>query len=110
MIDHTVAETVPITLTPVNPSQIVEGTPLTGHVSLGVFAGQEYGVWQMTPGVMTDVEDDELFVVLWGEATVTLEDDGSVIELGPGSVARLAQGMRTTWSVTETLRKVYVAR
>ena len=31
------------------------------------------------------------------------------IELRPGSVVRLEEGMRTIWTVRETLRKVYVA-
>lgn len=28
--------------------------------------------------------------------------------LGPGDVVRLAEGARTVWTVTETLRKVYL--
>ncbi len=38
--------------------------------------------------------------------------DGDVpppIEIGPGSVVRLVDGMHTTWTVHETLRKVYLA-
>jgi uncharacterized cupin superfamily protein len=31
------------------------------------------------------------------------------VELAPGSVVRLTAGMRTTWTVRETLRKIYVA-
>ena len=30
------------------------------------------------------------------------------IDIGPGSVVRLAEGMRTVWVVRETLRKVYI--
>lgn len=57
-------------------------------------------------GSSTDVEADELFIVLSGAATVRFAD-GGVIELGPGSVGRLHEGQRTVWTVTETLRKVY---
>ncbi len=32
-----------------------------------------------------------------------------MFELGPGAAVRLRAGERTTWVVTETLRKVYVA-
>ena len=55
----------------------------------------------------TDVEVDEVFVVLSGSATV--EGVGvEPIELVPGSTVTLAAGMRTIWTVRETLRKIYV--
>ena len=72
-------------------------------------AGVEVGVWEMTPGTATDVEVDEVFVVLAGAGTVTFDDDGEQVELGPGSVVRLRAGERTTWVVRETIRKIYVA-
>jgi hypothetical protein len=65
------------------------------------------GVWAMTPGVMRDVEVDEILTVLSGAATVEFQD-GSRITLEPGAVARLHAGQQTVWTVTETLRKVYV--
>ena len=66
------------------------------------------GIWQMTPGVVTDTEADEIFVVLAGRATVEFAD-GTVMEVGPGDVAVLTEGAKTTWTVHETLRKVYQA-
>jgi uncharacterized cupin superfamily protein len=80
-----------------------------GIAIVGDFEGREYGVWEMTPGAMSDVEVDELFIVIAGHAVVELESDGTRIELSPGSVGRLAAGARTVWTVTETLRKIYVA-
>lgn len=65
------------------------------------------GLWEAGPGTDTDVEVDELFVVLAGAGTVRFED-GEVIELRPGVVVRLHAGDRTTWVVTERLRKLYV--
>jgi uncharacterized cupin superfamily protein len=65
------------------------------------------GVWEMAPGTEQDTEVDEVFVVLAGRGSVTFED-GEVVELRPGVVVRLTAGERTTWTVTETLRKVYV--
>ncbi len=82
------------------------GTPSSGLVELDAFEGVDYGVWELTPGTVTDTESDELFVVLAGDATVRFED-GTSIELGPGSVVRLRAGERTEWEVRETLRKVY---
>lgn len=93
---------------PVDPTQVVTGSPTTGFRALAAVAGAEVGVWEMTAGTMTDVEVDEVFVVLSGSATVTF-DDGEVIDLGPGTVTRLREGDRTTWTVHETLRKVYIS-
>jgi uncharacterized cupin superfamily protein len=92
---------------PLEPEEApVAGTPSSGLVELDSFAGVDYGVWELTPGTVTDAEDDELFVVLAGDATVRFED-GTSIDLGPGSVVRLHAGERTEWEVRETLRKVY---
>jgi hypothetical protein len=66
----------------------------------------ETGVWEITPGVSTDVEADETFVVLSGAATVEVEG-GPALELAPGVVGGFAAGARTVWRVRETLRKVY---
>lgn len=108
MIDPVAAASIDIPLEAVPAEQIVAGSPTAGFVSLGEIAGSEYGVWEMSVGAMSDVEADELFVVLAGAATVDLLDDGSTITLSPGSVGRLTAGMRTVWTVTEPLRKVYV--
>lgn len=64
----------------------------------------------MTPGTASDIEADEVFVVLSGRALIEFVDPAlPSVKVGPGSVVRLGEGMRTTWTVTETLRKVYVA-
>lgn len=60
----------------------------------------------ITPGVVTDVEADELFVVLSGRATIEVEG-GPTLVVGPGDVAVLPEGAVTRWTVHETLRKVY---
>jgi uncharacterized cupin superfamily protein len=94
---------------PVPADQSVRGQPTTGAATVGEFAGLEVGVWEMAPGVMSDVEADEVFVVLSGSATVEFADGGTTLRLGPGDVVRLAAGTHTEWTVTETLRKVYLA-
>lgn len=93
---------------PVPPDHVVDGRPHTGVGGLGNFAGLEVGVWEMTPGVMRDVEADEVFVVISGAATVEFADGTAPLVLGPGDVVRLAEGAETVWTVTETLRKVYL--
>lgn len=94
--------------TPLDPATVVDGAPAAGSRALAAVAGVEVGVWEMSPGTATDVEVDEVFVVLSGSATVSFED-GESVELGPGSVVRLRAGEHTTWVVRETLRKIYVA-
>lgn len=93
---------------PVAPDQVADGQPRTGVGQLGKFGDLEVGVWEMTPGVMTDVEADEVFVVLSGSATVEFADGSTTLHLAPGDVVRLAEGAETVWTVTETLRKVYL--
>lgn len=93
---------------PVPVDQVVTGTPETGVRALGSFGGHEVGVWEMTPGAMSDVEADELFVVVSGRATIEFVDAGTWMLIGPGDVVQLRAGARTVWTVTETLRKVYL--
>lgn len=94
---------------PVAAVQVVTGSPTTGWVALGTTVdGAEVGVWEMSPGVMSDVESDEVFVVVAGRATVEFADGRAPISLVPGSVVRLDAGAATVWTVTDTLRKVYV--
>lgn len=93
---------------PLEASAITAGSAAASCLPLDERRGVEVGVWQLTPGEVTDVEVDEVFVVLSGAGSVTFED-GSRLELGPGAVVRLEAGDRTTWRVTEPLRKVYLA-
>lgn len=92
----------------VAPDQLVDGHPRTGVGELGQFGGLSVGVWEMTPGVMRDEEAEEVFVVLSGSATVEFDDGASPLSLTAGDVVRLAAGTKTVWTVTETLRKVYL--
>ncbi|TRW84738.1 cupin domain-containing protein [Mycolicibacterium sp. 018/SC-01/001] len=102
------AARVPVELTEVPADQSVAGHPQTGSVELGTLGAVEVGIWEMTEGIMTDVESDEIFVVLCGRATVEFADGAETLTLAAGDVVRLAAGARTTWTVTERLRKVYL--
>lgn len=105
--DHVDLTALAVPIEPVANERSVSGAPRDGAIEVTTFGDLEIGVWQMTPGVATDVETDEVFVVLSGAATVTFED-GREITLKPGTLCRLHEGQRTTWHVTETLRKVYL--
>ena len=96
-------------LEPVGAADVISGSPLAGSRSLVESPAFTIGVWEITPGVVTDTEADETFVVLAGEATVEFEGSERILQLVPGVVGQLAAGDRTTWRVTSTLRKIYVA-
>ncbi len=105
-------ETWPAAAVPV-PLAAVEtaaGDQSAGAVELGPFGDGSFGVWTITEGVSTDVEADEVSVVLSGRGSVEDLDSGAVVELTPGTVLRLAAGVRTRWTIVEPIRKVYVVR
>lgn len=79
----------------------------TGCVTLSEGA-VEVGLWEAGPGIDTDTEVDEIFLVLAGAGSVAFED-GSAIDLRPGVLVHLYAGDRTTWTITERLRKLYLA-
>ncbi|MEE6265794.1 cupin domain-containing protein [Streptomyces diastatochromogenes] len=93
---------------PLDPEQILSGDPVvTGKVLWESPDGSQIrGIWQITPGVVTDTEANELFVVVSGRATIEVEG-GQVLEVGPGDACVLREGDRTRWTVHETLRKAY---
>ncbi|TVY05770.1 DUF861 domain-containing protein [Mycolicibacterium porcinum] len=95
--------------TPLPEELVVRGAPTAGHRDLTTLSDVTIGIWEHTPGVSRDVEADEVFVVLSGDATISFDDGGPALDLRPGSLVRLHEGQRTTWTVRETLRKVFVA-
>ncbi len=102
------ATTIALDHEPLPADQVLAGAPTTGLAVLLETDSAEIGVWEMTPGTATDDEADEVFVVLAGRATLTI-DGGTPLELSPGATVQLTVGMRTLWVVHETLRKIYVA-
>ncbi|HEX6955085.1 MAG TPA: cupin domain-containing protein [Agromyces sp.] len=108
------ATALPLAHEPVPSDQVVAGAPTTGYAPLdepGADGAGELGVWEMTPGAMRDTEVDEVFLVIAGAATVEFVDPAlPPIVLRPGSIVRLDAGMQTVWTVTETLRKLFIAR
>ena len=92
---------------PLASGDVVAGTPTAGIVTLDELFGVEIGVWELSEGTVTDTEVDEISVVLEGQGTVAFAD-GEVVELRPGVVLRLRAGERTTWTIAEKIRKVWV--
>jgi uncharacterized protein len=91
----------------IDPSDIVGGSPRVASAELDVTGDVEFGVWEITDGAVTDTEVDEVFLVLSGSGQIAF-DDGAVVTPRPGILVRLRAGDHTTWTVTETVRKVYV--
>jgi uncharacterized cupin superfamily protein len=113
------AGALPLVVEPVPAVQVAAGAPTTAYAGLdepgagdaGEGGASELGVWEMTPGAMRDTEVDEVFLVIAGRATVEFVEPAlPPIDLRPGSVVRLDAGMQTVWTVTETLRKLFIAR
>jgi uncharacterized cupin superfamily protein len=88
-------------------SQCPDGVIAAGVATLVSTDLLEAGVWEHPVGRSTDVEQDEVFVVISGRGRVIL-DDGSVLPLAPGTLGVLAAGTSTVWEIDEPLRKVWV--
>lgn len=87
---------------------VVAGDPRASLLELGTVGGAPVGLWELTSGTVTDVEQDEVFVVLAGRGTLTVLDPPATVLLEPGVVCRLVAGARTNWNVSEPIRKLYV--
>ena len=93
---------------PLPHEEVVDGCPSTAVLTLGSVGGAEVGLWEMSEGTARDTEVDEVFVIVSGRGSV-LFDDGERIDLAPGVAVRLTAGERTVWTVTERVRKIWMA-
>ena len=93
----------------VTAEEVLEGSPSASAIALAAIGDVEVGLWEMTPGAMRDVEAEEIFLVVDGRGKVEF-DDGEVLDLEAGAVVHLRAGDRTTWTVYEPLRKLYLSR
>jgi len=97
----------PLPHDPLPDDQVVAGEPSTGLLPIETIDGLDVGLWEHSTGVSTDVEADEVFVVLSGRARIEVEG-GPTLEVGPGDLGVLTAGAVTRWTVHEPLRKLYV--
>lgn len=92
---------------PLDPEQIVSGEPRTSSLTLASAEdGAESGLWRCTPGVVTDTEVKESFLVIAGKGQVEIEG-GETIRLQPGATHHFEGGEKTVWTVDETVLKAY---
>ncbi|PQZ85759.1 cupin [Arthrobacter sp. MYb227] len=103
---------VPLIHEQVPADQLALPETTTGFVELGSIGGTDFGIWEMSTGSMYDVEAEEIFIVVAGSGTVVIDEfkghPPHTATLSPGTIMRLSEGMKTTWTVTETLRKIYL--
>jgi uncharacterized cupin superfamily protein len=102
------ATNLPLEWSELSAGQCPEGSISTGLAYVAEAAFAQVGVWEHPQGTSTDVEQDEVFVVLSGSGRVILHD-GTELALKPGTVGVLAAGTPTTWVIEEPLRKVWIA-
>lgn len=75
--------------------------------ALATVNAEVLGLWDAAPGCLSEVESDEVFLILSGSGTLTFEDS-STIDLKSGVLVRLYEGDRTTWDVRSRLRQLYL--
>lgn len=92
---------------PLDPALAVSDGVTSAVAAVDTEGDMEVGVWEHSVGVSTDIEVEEVFVVISGRGSVTCSEGGS-IQLAPGTVGILPAGAQTTWTITEPLRKVWV--
>ncbi|GIF25144.1 putative cupin superfamily protein [Actinoplanes tereljensis] len=95
---------------PAADDEVVSGAPTLGSTAITTLGstGVEVGVWEMSVGAVRDVEVDEVFLLLAGAATITV-DGGDPVAVSAGDLVRLTAGTKTVWEVSEPLRKLYIA-
>ncbi|BCI55622.1 hypothetical protein NIIDNTM18_49000 [Mycolicibacterium litorale] len=76
-------------------------------VSLYADGGQKHGVWEAEPGVHREYQGQETVVILTGRATVE-GSSGITVDVGPGDLVIVDPGEKTTWTVHEKIRKVFI--
>jgi hypothetical protein len=98
-----------LTKATLDASQVLTGSPDLRHKPPFVSTDLCVGLRQHCVAASTDVEADKIVVVLCGQPAVGIKDSPP-IDGGAGDVGILTAGTRTTWTVHETLRRVYVVR
>ena len=84
------------------------GEPVESAHEIYTDGSVEIGVWECTPGEFPSAKDgiSESMHILAG-AGVLRGDDGTEVALEPGVVVVTPDGWRGTWTITETVRKLY---
>jgi hypothetical protein len=63
----------PVSVVHAPEATLADDVDATRALTLGATGPAEVGLWEIDPGTACDVEEDEIFVVLSGRATVSVE-------------------------------------
>lgn len=101
-------ETMELGSTQPKPTAITPGQ-IEAAVTSWSSDGLEAGAWEASPGTFTAtrVGYHEVCQIVSGRATIT-EHDGIAYELSAGDLFVTPAGWHGTWTVHETLRKMFV--
>jgi uncharacterized protein len=68
---------------------------------------KNWGSWECEPSQFPwEYDDRETCYVFEGRVTVETPE-GERVEIGPGDLVTFPKGLKCTWTVHETIRKVY---
>ena len=84
------------------------GWPTATAEELVTIGGVGLSVWEMTTGVVADIENDEYLLIVAGTGVLRFED-GETVELSRGALVQLQAGNRTEWTVLTTIRAVVIS-
>lgn len=92
-----------------HPGQWIDGGwPTALSEPLTQVGGTDLTLWEITSGVVTDVEDEECLLVVAGEGSIRFAS-GHVVDLRPGVLVKLEAGEHTEWTVLTTLRALLIS-
>lgn len=97
---------------PILDEQVVSGRPRASGTVLWQSEDKRLlnGIWECTPGSFTwDYTWDETAYLFEGKLTIT-DQNGIRNELGVGDLIFMPSGTRSTWEITERVRKAYHIR
>jgi uncharacterized protein len=93
---------------PLRPEQVIAGEPVAEGAVVWRSSDRRMasGLWTCTPGTFGRVYPwTETAAILAGEATIRAA--GEALEVGPGSLVVLPQGIEASWEVRSTVRKAF---
>jgi hypothetical protein len=93
---------------PIPADDVISGNPESSWKLLWRSADGKFfnGIWACTPGVFTLHHPGETIAVYEGRATLTPEG-GEPLEIGPGDIAYVPEGVDVRWEIHETIRKAF---
>jgi len=88
--------------------RVLSGTPGASTVVMHRDPNSELGLWRVSPGEFTTIHSGYTeFISISSGRGQLIHDDGTVLELGPGTVAVLNDGWSGRWVIERTLIKSY---